>query len=354
MQQVFVTGMLRSGTSLLQILLTNHPRLFIAYQPFHQLYVDAKQMFLDEQGWKRLLPLGDGTDAATDEPEKLSEWLASRALDADEIARLSSRAVTGKGGGAADFIPSTLPERATFLTLREYLHERLAEQSAKAEIEYAGAKEVLCEEYVPALAGAGVRCFIIARDPRAVVASANHGHYRELVGDRYPLLMLIRLWRKSARAWLAMASHPNVTVLRYEDLTVETDSILDAIAESLSIGPFPSDLLRSPLLDHRGAPWRGNSSFGDKPTISAASEEAWRTLLSDSEARFIEACAQAEMAALGYVPALPAERNAILGFVENTDGVRPGYLKHYALDTRNREVELKRWDMHFDNATISQ
>jgi hypothetical protein len=353
MRQVFVTGMLRSGTSLLQMLLTNHPQLFVAYQPFHQLYVDAKQMFLDEQGWKRLLPLGDGMHADSDEPERFARWLASRVLDVGEIGLLVSRATTGKGGGAVDFPLCALPERATFLALRACLHESLAAQFAKGGVEYAGAKEVLCEEYVPALADARVRCFIIVRDPRAVVASANHGRYRELVGDRYPLLMLVRLWRKSAHAWLAMVSHPMVTVLRYEDLVVNADRILDAIAGSLSIRAFPRDLLRSPLLDHRGAQWSGNSSFGDKPTIDAASDSAWKALLSDAEVRFIEACTQAEMEGLGYVSIEPPRRDAISDFVEDVAEVRPSYLKHYALDRDNRRIELERWDAHSSKAMVS-
>jgi hypothetical protein len=349
MHQLFVTGMLRSGTSLLQTLLTNHPQLFVAYQPFHQLYVDTKQMFLDEQGWNRVLPLGDGMDAASDEPARFAGWLAAREFDKDEVVRLVARATTGKGGGATDFSSGPLPQSATFLALRDRLHARLAAQFGKGG-GHAGAKEVLCEEYVPALAGAGIHCFHIVRDPRSVIASANHGRYRELVGDRYPLLMLLRLWRKSAQAWLAMAHHPMVTVLRYEDLVAKTDPVLEAIAGSLSIPAFPTDLLHSPLLDHRGAPWKGNSSFGDKPTVDASSEGAWKAILSDAEARFIEACAQVEMAALGYDPASPPLRSAISGFVEDISGVRPGYLQHYALDAGNREVELGRWDAGPGNA----
>jgi hypothetical protein len=344
MQQVFVTGMLRSGTSLLQTLLTNHPDLFVAYQPFHQLYVDAKQMFLDEQGWQRLLPLGDGMDAASDEPDRFAEWLASRSFDSDEVTNLAARATTGKGGSATDLPSGPLPGGSTFLELREAMHARLAAQFGKEDAAHIGSKEVLCEEYLPALAAAGVRCLLIVRDPRAVVASANHGRYRELVGDRYPLLMLVRLWRKSAQAWLAMAGYSGVTVLRYEDLVSRTDSVLDAIAGSLCIPAFPCDLMHSPLRDHRSQPWKGNSSFGDKATVDAVSDSTWKTMLSDAEVHFIEACTWPEMAALGYAPGSAPQRSAIAEFAEDTTGVRPGYLRHYALDVGNRDIELGRWD----------
>lgn len=346
MQQLFVTGMLRSGTSLLQTLLTNHPQLFVAYQPFHQLYVDAKRMFLEEQGWTRVLPLGDGMDSAPDEPARFASWLASRSFDDEEIAALVASATTGKGGGASDLAPEPMPGPATFLELREALHVRLAGAHAKDDSRYAGSKEVLCEEYVSVLADAGIRCFMIVRDPRAVIASANHGRYRELVGDCYPLLMLVRLWRKSAQAWQAMARHPMVTALRYEDLVMHTDDVLDTIAAHLHVPPFPRDLLEAPLRDHRGAPWKGNSSFGDKSTVDASSDAAWKGVLARAQVQFIEACALPEMTALGYAVTELPRRDAISSFVEGTDGVRSSYLRHYALDAGNRQVELDRWDAH--------
>ena len=152
------------------------------------------------------------------------------------------------------------------------------------------------------------------------------------------------LWRKSAHTWLALAGHPGVDLLRYEDLVARPDAMLGAIAGSLAIPEFPHELLSSPLSDHRGRPWKGNSSFGDKATVDASSDNAWMTMLSDAEVRFIEACTRTEMAALGYAPGSPPQRSAIAGFAEDVAGVRPGYLQHYALDASNREIELERWD----------
>ena len=228
--------------------------------------------------------------------------------------------------------------------LSTHLHASLATRFSRDDAGQVGSKEVLCEEYLPAMTSEGIHCLLIVRDPRAVIASANHGRYRAQVGDRYPLLMLVRLWRKSARAWLAMAGTDNATVVRYEDLVARPDAVLEAVASALSIASFPDQLLHSPLRDHRGAPWKGNSSFGDKINVDAASDGAWMTKLSTAEARFIEACAKTEMEALGYAPEVPPRRIAISEFTENVVGVRPGYLEHYALGPANREIELARWD----------
>ena len=54
-RRVFITGMIRSGTTLAQTLLTNHPDAFGVYQPFHQLYIDVEAV-LPRIPWHRSFP----------------------------------------------------------------------------------------------------------------------------------------------------------------------------------------------------------------------------------------------------------------------------------------------------------
>jgi hypothetical protein len=93
-RRVFVTGMLRSGTTLTQVLLTNHPQAWVAYQPFHQLYVDAKQRYLDECGLAISPPLDDGAPGAPD-PERFVAWLEHHRFDETDAYALARRATGG-------------------------------------------------------------------------------------------------------------------------------------------------------------------------------------------------------------------------------------------------------------------
>lgn len=345
MNQLFVTGMLRSGTSLIQTLLTNHPQLFVAHQPFFQFYLDVRHCFLEEHGLTRMLPLGDGMDGDEEERNLFRQWLDRRRFDLAETNRLVSRAATGKGGGAKELIEKMTASQGTFYDIQIQLLALLAEHFGRAACRFIGAKEVLCEEYIPALVDASVRCLLIIRDPRAVIASASHGRYLESVGDRYPLLMLIRLWRKSAAYWLAFSKNNLAHTIRYEDLVQRPDDVLREIAGWLGIQDFPDDLIRRPLLDHTGAIWKGNSSFGDKIGVDRLAHETWRTLLTRREVRFIEACTKPELATLGYSFCDDLEPTDISEFVEDVGGVREAYLSRYRVDSDNRAMELRRWSM---------
>lgn len=343
--QVFVTGMLRSGTSLLQTLLTNHPKLFVAYQPFNQLYVDVKQRFLDEAGIVRQLPLGDGINGPPDETERFRQWLRMTEFDDSDATRLVRRSVTGKGGSCAE-LAYTLPVVGRrFIEIHQGLHEALARHFGKPDVAWCGSKEILCEEFLPHLLEQGRRCVIVVRDPRAVIASANNGSYRSAVGDRYPILMLLRIWRKSVAYALELDGSPHFLAIRYEDLAQSTRATLDSIARFLSVEPFTESVLsRDRLLTHSGRVWLGNSSFGDKATIDKRSVMAWTQYLTQPEIDVIEALCYPEMLAMGYAPRsdIRDAASVIENFVENTDGLRPNYLNDYTLNGIERQRELLR------------
>ncbi len=344
MSHLFVTGMLRSGTSLIQVLLTNHPQLFVAYQPYFQFYVDVRKRFLEEHCLKKILPLGDGLDSSKREHSLFKQWLKERRFDSTETDALVGRAATFKGCGILKITDKVRFHPGTFFDIRNQLHTLLADYFQKKHASFIGAKEVLCEEYVPALIDDSVFCLMIVRDPRAVVASACHGRYQKSVGDRYPLLMLIRLWRKSSAYCLAFRDHPRVHTIRYEDLVQNTDETLDEIVRWLDIHDFPDGLVRQPLRDHAGKIWQGNSSFGEKNGVEPSSNEHWRKFLTSGEIRFIEACTKPELTMLGYSYDNTLQRSDILNFQEDVRGVRETYLSNYSVDSENKKLELERWD----------
>ena len=78
--------------------------------------------------------------------------------------------------------------------------------------------------------------------------------------------------------------------------------------------------------------------------VQAASTPSWKTLLTEDEIAFIEACTLPEMHALGYPIHAQSNRKSIADFTEDVSGVRESYLQHYGLTLENREIELKRWD----------
>jgi hypothetical protein len=353
-RELFISGMLRSGTSLAQAIITSHPQATVVYQPFHQFHVDVKRAYLGDLGVGAQLPLDDGTSGRERERAGFSEWLGLRRFTKGEASDLFAAAATGKGGSMANLDMPT-PRSGTFLELREMLlHALWARFPNAGRTAYLGTKEILCEEFVPFLAGSGVDCVLVLRDPRAVVASAGQGRYRESVGDRYPVMMMLRLWRKSAAWWLRLRAKPRVVCLRYEDLALDTDATLAMLAERLGIAPFPPRFGAAGLRDHDGKPWTGNSSHADFSGIGDEPVERWRSRLGTAESRFIAACCRAELVATGY--AIPGDLGIadIAGFSEDEQGVRSAYLEHHRLDAETRAAEAERFTAlnDSDNAAL--
>lgn len=339
---LLVTGMMRSGTSLVQALLDGLPEAVVAYQPFHQFLVDVKQLFLDEHGIATALPLDEGDPAHAARRDAFTAWLGSRRFARGEAGALFERATAGKGGGFPGLALPAPPDGAGFFDLLLLLLSALPADASRAR--YLGHKEILCEEFVPAFVAAGMRCTLVLRDPRAVVTSAAHGRYRDMVGDRYPVTMMIRIWRKSAAYWLRYRGHPQVLCLRYEDVASEPRGSMRLACEWFGIAPATSaDAGATPLRDARGRPWRGNSSFGDLPGVDASSIARWRDLMGEAEARYVAACCRHEMLAAGYETPGDLRVRDIEDFEEAADGVRPAYLARHRLDEAVRRAEIERF-----------
>jgi len=230
----------------------------------------------------------------------------------------------------------------SFFDLWAAWHAVLASRLADGTPAITGSKEVLCEEYVPAMIEAGIRCVLVVRDPRGAIASANNGAYRAMVGDRYPMMMLIRAWRKSAAYWLRFKDDPRVFTLRYEDLVESPDATLAGLASWLGLPPFPENIAQGPLRDHWGRPWSGNSSFGSKPGVDSSAVRGWERLLGETEQRFIAACTHLELARLGYPTHADPREADIAEFQEDTRGVRTAYLADHPIDGETRRYELER------------
>ncbi|WP_111265583.1 sulfotransferase [Marilutibacter maris] len=342
MAGLFVTGMIRSGTTLVQTLLTNHPDMFVAYQPFHQLYVEVKRRFLTGRGEARMLPLDDGSPLRDEERRAFVDWLKAYVFDADSAMDLARSANTGKGGGMT--AGSFSADSGNFLSIWHQLHTAALERAGRQEVRLLGSKEVLCEEFVPAFLSAGQRCVLVLRDLRGVVASANNGRYRDLVGDRYPTMMLVRMWRKSAAYWLRYRHHPNVLALRYEDVASNPSEALQRITSWGGLAPYSESILCTELKDQFGRPWMGNSSFGDKQGVDAGAATAWNANLEVEEARFLAVVARRELVAAGYDVPADLGLGDILRYEDNTDGVRATYLEANRLDATCRELEVRRFD----------
>lgn len=300
---LFVTGMQRSGTTLLDRLLEAHPGISLLSQPFPFLFLEAKREFFRRSGWEpSAYPLGhlflEDRYGAADLARFLREWQVDAPLLREVFA-----AMDGFSGQCTRFDRADLDAALDGLApagMAAVVAHLCRELSGAGEGVAFGGKETICEEFLPHLLDSGFRCLVILRDPRDVLASLNHGRGRDYGGRLKPTLFNLRNWRKSAAFSLYLEDRPGFCWIRYEDLVSRPLEVLDRVAPVLGVDPFPEDLLSGGLRDRNGRAWSGNSSHGARPGVSSGSVGIHQRLLPAGVARLVEAVCYPELVRLGY------------------------------------------------------
>ena len=192
--RIFVTGMGRSGTSLLDKLLCSHPRIDILSQPFPLVFVEAKRRFLRLRGRTPYFVLNDDRISRDYTQEAFDAYLDGLSMDAATVEGLF-REMEGYSGQTTKPDRSTMSEITTchrgFAGVIEYCLEKY---SLDERASWIGTKEIMCEEFMPYLLAVGYRCILIVRDPRDVLASANYPRGEKYLGSKKPTLFVLRTW----------------------------------------------------------------------------------------------------------------------------------------------------------------
>jgi hypothetical protein len=343
---LFVTGMPRGGTTLVEKLLSLHSQISLLSQPFPFLFLEAKRAFLQTHGRQdEPYPLGDLFLERDYTVADFSRHLRSRAIS-PEIVHRTLADMRGYSGQYTKFDPAAIDRALAqlpaggFLDILAALWRTLAQNPAAR---YVGAKETGCEEFLPALLQHGARCVLVVRDPRDVLASLNHGRGPEFGGTPKPTLFNLRQWRKSVAFMIHLRRDPNFAWLRYEDLVATPDACLNRLADWLEVEPFPQDAFAMGVRDQDGRPWPGNSSHASARGLDTASVGAHASVLEPDVTTFAEAACFPEMRYLGYPMSLSWQDvpQVLNEFVDPYAGLRENLRATFS-DPGRRVEELER------------
>ena len=315
---VFITGMQRAGTTLVEKLLSMHPDAHVLSQPFPLLFVELKRKFLTKIGYPdETYPLGNLFRESRYRPEDFASYLDEWHPDPGLLWELFSQ-MKGYSGQYTrfddDLIRSAIdgaPGWRGFAETMAGLCDRLI---GSAEPPVYGSKETLCEEYVPNLLDNGAHCVLVLRDPRDVLASLNFSKGATHAGRRKPTLFNIRNWRKSAAIAIHFESHPRLQWIRYEDLVLNPLDCLNRLAGFLDLSPLPQNTLEKGLRDQSGKQWEGNSTFGTKKGVNSESVGNYERVLPPGIISFCSAACYPELSCLGYNPGI--QRAEVLDLLE--------------------------------------
>lgn len=327
---IFITGMLRSGTTLMQKLLSMQSSIDIQYQPNSPMYVDLKKRYLSmigAQGYpisnhQHDYPLNDLFGENFTDPSGFTHYL--------ETTNFLRNSLT----------PDTLGDGNLKMSLLEFLQDYGSISAAK---NYYGCKENTTEEFADYLIRHGSNLIFMVRDPRDVIASLNFGVGSTYGGVPKPLLFNIRQWRKSVAFAMEYATSSNL--IRYEDLVTQPAQTLNLIMKKLQLPELPEHRLDGPIQTKNGKIWNSNSSHSESPYITTKSIGQHHRMLSDEQRQLIQACCYVELIALGYeVTITPAD---VVEILENTNDDTPlmrRELDAFGFTGRTRNEELGRWE----------
>lgn len=348
-KNTFITGFLRSGTTLLEKLLHNHPDICVGAQPFPNLYYHLKNQFFIDRGIKaRKYPLGALFLEESYSLEEFQNFLNGYNVSAKEVLHVFSQMKGYSGQLTQELLAS--PGDVTdgsFFEVYRLLTTRVAEILNKKGAEFHGAKEVFCEEFTPYFLDKGVKVVNVIRDPRDLLASVNFGQGGKYTGN-LPILYILHKWRKSVAYSLNFRTHPMFATVLYEELANNTWDVLDKLTTFLHIRPLPRTTFQNGIRDQSGRPWLGNSSFDEYRFVSNQSIGKYKNILPDHVIRFIESVCYPEMKILSYSPLFCHERphdTIIRSFTDPLFSMDSNNIAMFGLSEESLHFEIQRYKM---------
>lgn len=298
MNNIFLTGMGRSGTTLLEKLLTNHSQITMLSQPFPLLFTELKKHFLETLGIKEYYVLNNGPYDTKYNLKDFINFLNTYEIGLEEITEIFEKMDHYSGQITKCHYKFTKIKHTDLINVYQ---ELLTLMYDGKDISYLGSKEILCEEYLPYFLNNGQKAIIIIRDPRDVLASANYPKGKKYLGNKKPTLFLLRSWRKSVEFSFYLKDNKNFHFLRYEDLVNNPYKELNKITNFLNLSEFTEGQFNNGIYDQKGNLWSANTSFDNKDTfISKKSIGVYKNILSEEEITYTEIVCKHEMNWLGY------------------------------------------------------
>ncbi len=345
MKNIFITGIYRSGTTLLDKLLNNHEKVFVASQPYPELYYSTKRAFLESKGIKKHYPMDS---MLLEEEYTLKEflgYLVNTTIDDDFLQDVQDEVAnnTNEEPNWSKYNLKEITRKGDFFTIHRQLINLLSKVYKRSDLSYTGSKEIICEEYIPYMAREGNKAILVIRDPKDVISSLSFGKARVYTGDYRPMLYSLRLWRKSVAFAIASETNPDFMMVKYEDLVTKPTATLRKVTKFLELDEFPEDAFVYGIEDQYGMNWGGNSSFGMKANIDSSSIGIHRSVLKPEQVTFIETVCEPELKFLGYQTG-PNRTNfrKMENLTEPAEVMSQGFEKDYSFSEKNIDIEKER------------
>jgi hypothetical protein len=301
---IFAVGMFRSGTTFLGRIFDAHPKLAVASDPYFEFFKAFRNEIYRrfDPHWDDAEPLNDYFfDENTERFDAIQKTTLDQPFEHQSLEVILQRIIEHGG----KWSPLVMPylkniSAANYRDLWLELVKRLRKVYAKTPDSIMGCKEVWCEEMIAPFLRTfpAAKCIHILRDPRAIIAS-NFTRRGGVI--KYPLLFLIRQWRKSVAFHLLNRDNKEqYHLIQYESLVNDPEGALRKMCQFIGV-EFSSAMLQTEnYRDSAGQTWTQNSSYGTSSKINKEFSEKWKSSLTPSQIQYIEDLCHYEMESFGY------------------------------------------------------
>ena len=342
-------GTLRSGKTLVSRALNMHPNISLQVEPYFFFFKICRNIFhrdilKSNLDLNRPISAGFYADPADVELFK-NEFLNIQFHnnDIDELIKMTIWQQESEKKERAPQIISLLhdlrPGPANIVLIN--LMKVLARAYPKKELKYVGFSEGWCDEFVaPLMDDINFKCINIIRDPRAVIASRNYGKkMEEEYGGKYPILFLIRHWRKSVAYSIINDKNPNFLSIKYEDLVRKPEYWFNIICKHIGV-PMDKVLLQpDKYINGNNELWKQNTNFESGSGFSTTAINRWKKILPKQDMLFIDWMCKPEMKYCGYESDFTGgQLGEIVSYRENNDDIVK-WLRSYNLSVTESEIQ---------------
>jgi hypothetical protein len=299
-----VSGMFRSGTTIFARMLHSNPYITCSSDPFAPIYKSYRNTVAEGifSEFDILSPLNDYY--FDENQNKLFNEIQNKdfsiAISEKEIFNLQKKIANH----CVPYSPKIIPylDMLKGKTYEDIFNNaiNIVKKAYGSDNEKAvGFKEVWVGEFAPHFLKMSDQNKVIhvIRDPRSVVAS-NFAS-----GKAYPLLFLIRQWRKLASlAWLN-AQHNNAILIRFEDLISNTKEVANKVCTFLDVDFHENMIDPSYYKDGDGKQWTQNTSHeikGSGKRFNKETSNKWKKSLDVNTTNLIETLCCFEMNLFNY------------------------------------------------------
>ena len=344
MSLFFITGQIRSGTTLLGKLLGALPGVAGFDQPFPLLYVMLKRNYLKTRnappGYIRY-PLGDWTFERQYDWQDFLGWLQEFQITRDFAKDVLNEMKDYPGQMYRPDLSDETLARITPANLKDFVTRALETGTGNGN-KISAVKEVFCEEFIPYFLKQGTPCGYIVRDPRDVYVSLTQGGYKKHAGVARPILWFARNWRASVRFALSQRENPRFHFIRFEDLVRDKEATARAIVKFLGMQSRQETFSQN-LEKELNQNWQGNSSFDH--SVGNGPIGRYKKDLDTDSLQLIEALCRPEMVSVGYDTSIKAEhRRMIIENVIHQETLQRPELEYYLWTKDRRAEEISRLD----------